>query len=103
MPKVFNAHEGRYTVAHESDGGGIVLETRQDVSQILEANKRQFNDSDGKYDDVITHVARLPLTVVDDLNRKGVMQGFKILDQSRFRAFLNHPDNRFFRTHPGKI
>lgn len=103
MPKVFNAHEGRYTVAHESDGGGIVLETRQDVSQILEANKRQFNDSDGKFDDVITHVARLPLTVVDDLNRKGVMQGFKILDQSRFRAFLNHPDNRFFRTHPGKI
>lgn len=102
MPKVFSTHEGRYTVAHESDSG-VILETKQDVSHILEANKRQFNESDGKFDDVVTHVARLPLTVVDDLNRKGVMQGFKIMDQIRFRAFLNHPDNRFFRTHPGKI
>jgi hypothetical protein len=81
----------------------VILETRQDVSQIIEANKRQFNDSDGKFDDVITHVARLPLTVVDDLNRKGIMRGFKVIDQTRFKAFLNHPDNRFFRTHPGKI
>jgi hypothetical protein len=102
MPKIFSQNEGRYTVAHESDSG-IILETKQDVSAILEANKRQFNDSDGTFDDVVTHVARLPLTVVDDLNRKGVMQGFKILDQKSFRAFLNHPDNRFFRTHPGKI
>ena len=102
MPKIFSEHEGRYTVAHESDSG-IILETKQDVSSILEANKRQFNDSDVTFDDVVTHVASLPLTVVDDLNRKGVMQGFKILDQKSFRAFLNHPDNRFFRTHPGKI
>lgn len=102
MPKLFSEHDGRYTLAHETDDG-VVLETRQDVSHIIEANKRQFNDSDGKFDDVITHVARLPLTVIDDLNRKGVMQGFIVRDQTRFRAFLNHPDNRFFRTHPGKI
>jgi hypothetical protein len=100
--KLFSVEDGRYTVAHETDSG-VILETRQDVSQIIEANKRQFNDSDGKFDDVITHVARLPLTVVDDLNRKGVMRGFKVIDQTRFKAFLNHPDNRFFRTHPGKI
>jgi hypothetical protein len=100
--KLFSVEDGRYTVAHETDSG-VILETRQDVSQIIEANKRQFNDSDGKFDDVITHVARLPLTVVDDLNRKGIMRGFKVIDQTRFKAFLNHPDNRFFRTHPGKI
>jgi len=100
--KLFSVEDGRYTVAHETDSG-VILETRQDVSKIIEANKRQFNDSDGKFDDVITHVARLPLTVVDDLNRKGIMRGFKVIDQTRFKAFLNHPDNRFFRTHPGKI
>jgi Fe-S cluster assembly ATPase SufC len=100
--KLFSVEDGRYTVAHETDSG-VILETRQDVSQIIEANKRQYNDSDGKFDDVITHVARLPLTVVDDLNRKGIMRGFKVIDQTRFKAFLNHPDNRFFRTHPGKI
>ena len=65
MPKLFSADSERYTVAHESDDG-IILETRQDVSQIVEANKRQMNESSGKYEDVITHVARLPLTVIDD-------------------------------------
>ena len=102
MPKLFSADSERYTVAHESDDG-IILETRQDVSQIVEANKRQMNESSGKYEDVITHVARLPLTVIDDLNHKGVMRGFQVLDQKAFKTFLNHPDNRFFRTHPGRI
>ena len=102
MPKLFSADSERYTLAHESDNG-IILETRQDVSQIVEANKRQMNESSRKFDEVITHVARLPLTVIDDLNHKGVMRGFQVLDQKAFKAFLNHPDNRFFRTHPGHI
>lgn len=100
--RIFSADQGRITYAHDTDDG-IVLETKQDVSHIIESNKRQYNDSDGKYDPVITKVASLPLTVVDDLNRKGIMQGFKIIDDKAFRAFLNHPDNRFFKTHPGKI
>ena len=100
--KLFSQHEGRYTVAHESDDG-VILETKQDVSEIIEANKKQMNESDGRYDSVVTHIARLPLTVIDDLNRKGVMQGFMIVDRTAFRAFLNHPDNRFFRTHPGRV
>ena len=102
MPKLFSADSERYTLAHESDDG-IILETRQDVSQIVEANKRQMNESSRKFDEVITHVARLPLTVIDDLNHKGVMRGFQVLDQKAFKTFLNHPDNRFFRTHSGRI
>lgn len=100
--KLFSVDQGRYTVAHETDDG-VILETKQDVSTIIEANKKQYNETPNKFDDVITHIARLPLTVIDDLNRKGVMQGFLIIDQKAFRAFLNHPDNRFFRTHPGHI
>jgi hypothetical protein len=100
--KLFSTDQGRYTVAHETDDG-VILETKQDVSTIIEANKRQFNESDGKFKDVVTHIARLPLTVIDDLNQKGVMQGFRVIDDTAFRAFLNHPDNRFFRTHPGHI
>jgi hypothetical protein len=102
MPKLFSVNEGSITVAHETDDG-VILETRQDVSHIIEANKRQYNEASNTYDDVITHVARLPLTVVDDLNRKRVMQGLKVIDSKAFKAFLNHPDNRFFRTHPGHI
>jgi len=100
--KLFSQHEGRYTVAHESDDG-VILETKQDVSEIIEANKKQMNESDGRYDSVATHIARLPLTVIDDLNRKGVMQRFKIVDRTSFRALLNHPDNRVWRTYPGSV
>ena len=102
MPRLFSVNDNSITVAHDTDDG-VILETRQDVSQIIEANKKQYNETANKYDDVITHVARLPLTVVDDLNRKRVMQGFKVIYSKAFKAFLNHPDNRFFRTHPGHI
>lgn len=102
MKRLFSTDQGRYTVAHDTDDG-IILETKQDVTQIVEANKRQFNESDGKFDPVVTHIARLPLTVIDDLNRKRIMQGFRVVDETAFRAFLNHPDNRFFRTHPAKV
>ncbi len=100
--KSFSQHEGRVTVAHETDDG-VVLETKQDVTGIVEVNKKQFNDSDGRFQDGWTHIARLPLTVIDDLNRKGVMQGMRVVDTARFKSFLNHPDNRFFRTHPGRL
>lgn len=102
MPRLFSADGERYTVAHDTDNG-IILETKQDVTDIVENAKRKFNESDGRFTGFATHVASLPLTVIDDLNRKGVMQGFKVLDDKAFRAFLNHPDNRFFRTHPGRI
>jgi hypothetical protein len=102
MKTLFSVDQGRHTIAHATDDG-IVLETKQDVSAILEANKREYNASDGKFESVVTKVASLPLTVIDDLNRKGIMQGFSVKDDKAFRAFLNHPDNRFFRTHPGKI
>lgn len=102
MPKLFSVHDGRITLAHDDDDV-VILETKQDVSEIVEANKRQFNDSDGRFGETLTHIARLPLTVIDDLNRKRVMQGFKVIDEKAFKAFLNHPDNRFFRTHPGHI
>jgi hypothetical protein len=107
MKKLFDvdAHTGRHTVAHTDDEGGLVLETVQDVSHIIEANKQQYNQhtSLDRWKDDMTHVARLPLTVVDDLNRKGIMQGFAVRDETAFKAFLNHPDNRFFRTRPGKL
>lgn len=102
MPKIFSADQTRVTVAHETDGD-LILATTQDVSAIVEANKRQVNDATRKIDSVMTHIARLPDTVVDHLNHKGIMQGFVVKDQSRFKAWLNHPDNRVWRTYPGSV
>jgi hypothetical protein len=43
------------------------------------------------------------LTVIDDLNAKGIMRGFAVIDEKQMKAWLNNPDNRFFRTRPGKV
>ena len=31
------------------------------------------------------------------------MKGFTVLDQKRFFAWLNNPENLFFRTKPGQL
>lgn len=104
MKKLFSTDGTRYTVAHDDGEGGLILETKQDVSHIIEGNKKMFNEvtSLDRWGD-LTRVARLPLTVIDDLNKKGIMRGFAVLNEKEFKAFLNHPDNRFFRTRPGKV
>lgn len=97
----------RIRKAHSTDDGGLVIETAQDVSGIIESNKKQFNAYDERArwsDDILGNkIASIPLTVIDDLNQKGIMRGFHILDEKRFKEFLNDPDNRVFRTRPGRI
>jgi hypothetical protein len=94
---------GKETNFHDVDGNHFI-ETKQDISAILESNKAQFNaiDERAKWGEW-TKIASLPNVVIDDLNSKGIMRGFAVVDEKRFRAFLNNPDNRFFRTRPGQI
>ena len=93
--------------AHTADDGGIVIESSQDVSGIIESNKAQFNSYDerAKWSDHLfgNKIASVPLVVIDDLNKQGIMRGFHVVDQARFKAWLNHPDNRAFRTRPGRV
>jgi hypothetical protein len=84
--------------------GGLIIRTTQDVTAIVEQNKAQYNSTSSreKWDD-LTKVASLPFTIIDTLNRKGIMRGFAVIDEKEFRRFLNDPDNRFFRTRPGIV
>jgi hypothetical protein len=94
---------GKETNFHDVDGNHFI-ETKQDISAILESNKAQFNaiDERAKWGEW-TKIASLPNVVIDDLNSQGIMRGFAVVDEKRFRTFLNNPDNRFFRTRPGQI
>ena len=85
--------------------GGYVIETKQDVTDIIEKNKQEYNNSSTKWgEDVFDNkIASIPLTVVDNLNKQGIMRGFHVLDQKKFFAWLNDPDNRFFRTKQGRV
>jgi len=97
----------RQSVAHADGDGGIIIETRQDISGNIEQNRKEFNSFDERAkwsDDMFGNkVASIPLTVIDDLNAKGIMRGFAVLDQKRMKEWLNSPDNRYFRTRPGQV
>ena len=99
--------EFRKSVAHADGDGGIIVETRQDITANIEQNLKEFNSYDERArwsDDMFGNkVASIPLTVIDDLNAKGIMRGFAVVDEKKFKEFLNSPDNRFFRTRPGRV
>lgn len=82
---------------------GFVVETRQDISGILELNKTIANDNTGKWGE-FTHVAHIPLTIVMELAKQGIMTpAGRILDDKKYRAWLNDPSNSHFRVKHGRV
>jgi hypothetical protein len=93
-----------------ADGeGGIIIETKVDLSQIIEINKQKFNERSEKTNwgsDVLdprNHIATIPDIIIDELNKKGVMRGYAVIDKEAFRRFLNDPDNKVWRTRGGNV
>lgn len=77
----------------------FVIETTQDVTAIINQNKRALNEVDrhqpyGEW----SKVASLPLSVYWDLKKQGIVD-----DKKAFNKWLNDPDNRYYRTRVGKI
>ena len=95
----------RTQTVFEDGDGGIVIETKQDVTEIIEANKAQldFDKARTGHLNELHHVARIPFTVIDVLNQKGIMRGFHIVDDVGFARWLNDPDNTVWRTYRGTI
>lgn len=77
----------------------FAVRERQDASEILKINKEQRKASDGRFNlDGMTHVARIPKVVWDDLVRRGIAY-----DDKAFKKWLDRRDIRGFRTHPGRL
>jgi hypothetical protein len=74
-----------------------VLRKQQDVTGLVEANRRAFTGAPHRWGDG-QRVASIPMTVYWELKRRGVLD-----DQTALRRWLNDPDNRFFRTRPGAV
>lgn len=83
----------------------ITIKQEQDVSALIEQNKKEYNNAETKWSDQLfgNKVASIPYTAIDKLNKMGIMQGFSVLDQKRFFAWLNDPENLFFRTKKGHL
>ena len=102
-----NPNNFRQTAVHADGDGGIIIQTRQDVSDIVEQNKKEYNSYDerSRWSDNLfgNKVASIPMTVIDDLNKQGIMRGFAVLDDKRFALWLNDPMNRAWRTRTGVV
>ena len=95
----------RKQVVHADGDGGIIIETKQDITEILESNN-QIREADKErrgHLNELHHVARIPFTVIDDLNKKGIMKGFHIVDDVAFAKWLNSSDNAQFKVYRGTI
>tara|TARA_B100000767_G_C19406574_1_gene386174 strand:+ start:283 stop:597 length:315 start_codon:yes stop_codon:yes gene_type:complete len=83
----------------------ITITQEQDVSALIDANKQEYNNTEKKWSDQLfgNKVASIPYTAIDYLNKQGIMKGFSVLDQKRLFAWLNDPENLYFRTKPGHL
>jgi len=77
----------------------IVIATSQDVTKIIEANKRSANavDKHQRYGEW-SKVASIPMSVYYDLKQQGIVD-----DPARFKRWLNDGDNKYFRTRGGTV
>jgi hypothetical protein len=95
----------RQQVVHSDGDGGIIIETKQDVTEILESNKQLLEADKQRTGNLneLHHIARIPFTVIDDLNKKGIMKGFAIVDDAAFASWLNSSDNAQWKVYRGTV
>lgn len=90
------------TIFHANDDNTFTIERKQDFSDIIEANKKAYNSVSTKatpnYGKARKHVASIPVVIVEQLMKEGIWD-----NQERMKAWLNDPDNKYMRTHPGKV
>jgi hypothetical protein len=96
----YDADTKTKTIFHSDGEGGFTIETLQDNTELVEANKRLYNNVDqrARWGEKSWTAARLPLHVYLDLKRKGIAD-----DETKFKAWLNDPENLYYRTRPGRV
>lgn len=85
------------------DGKEWAVESRQDVSGLVEVNHELRKLDDGKWGDG-RMVASIPLTVLENLQRMGMIDGmYNVKNNNDFSRWLNKSENRIYRTKLGNI
>lgn len=89
---------------HMDDDGNIGIETKQDVEHILDDNKDLYNqiDANQRWGDM-QRVASIPLSIYYSPEFQRLLSEQKAGNDKPLRAWLNNPDNRFFRTRGGVV
>jgi hypothetical protein len=90
---------------HRDGDGGIIIETNQDITDILARNKvlQEVDKARTGATDDLHLIGSIPFTAVDKLNEMGIMRGFAIVDDKAFRTWLNHPDQAGLKIYRGTV
>lgn len=85
---------------YDGDKDEAIIETVVDATDVIEENKAAYNQIDEKagWKGDMHKVASIPMALFYDLKKQGIID-----DQARLKAWLNDPENRFFRTRPGRV
>lgn len=88
---------------HTQSDGSVVLENQQDVTDIIDTNKRLFRSVNEKTPfGVRKHAMRRVASIPNVIYWAPEFQ--KILnDDKALRKWLNDPSNRCFRVFPGRV
>lgn len=92
-----NANGGLEYFSFDSDSDEVTIRTEQQVAPIVSINRELAKDTKG-WKGELHRVASIPLNLFHQLEQTGITR-----DVSAFRKWLNDPDNRFFRTKPGRV
>lgn len=97
--------EVKTTLEFDAAEGKHILRHTQDVSSILDANKRAQADSIGQKFGDFAKVASIPMAVVLEWKEK---YGINVMapspeDKIRMVALLNDPDYAYLRTRGGRL
>lgn len=86
------------TMFHTDVDGNFRIWTEQDVDQVTDIAREEYKMGRRRFNDFATHVARVPVAVWEHWVKQGITK-----DPERLRKALNDPDNRYFRTMPGRL
>lgn len=86
----------------DNETGLSTIRSEVDAQWLLDFNRKQFNDANRRFGD-LCKVASLDAVTTMKLHEMGIMQKGQVVDQKAFYRWLNDPDNRYFRTHPGTL
>ncbi len=84
-----------YIHVDHSNPGDLIIETVQDCEPIIERARQLSEETPGKE---WRHTACIPMYFIDKAAKEGWLH-----DKKKWHAWLNDPDNRVFRTWPGRV
>jgi len=95
----------RNHTVHADGDGGIIIETNQDITDILERNQvlRDIDKARTGATEDLHLIGSIPFTAIDKLNEMGIMRGFVIVDEVAFKKWFNHPDQAVLKIYRGTV